>query len=196
MRALERTVAVVAGATRGAGRGIACMLGEAGATVYCTGRSIREKPSTKGRAETIDETAEMVAVRIAELLAPELRPHGITAVAVTPGFLRTEAMLEAFGVTESNWRDAVKKDPYCAGSETLSATASRVGHIDRSHSLRCASPRSQCADLCRSRTPEPTLCNDRWFLSVCYLKAEFRVASCNVSGKIVEVRLKMMFREQ
>jgi NAD(P)-dependent dehydrogenase (short-subunit alcohol dehydrogenase family) len=204
------------------------MLGEAGATVYCTGRSIRGKPSTKGRPETIDETAELVAVRggigipvqvdhtvqdqvrvffdrvtseqgrldvlvnnvngddlnvwnkpfwqqsldkgllmiergvhshiitnhaaiplllssrrglivgitdrgsasffyglekasvmrIAELLAPELRPHDITVVAVTPGFLRSEAMLEVFGVTESNWRDAVKKDPYFAGSET------------------------------------------------------------------------------
>jgi NAD(P)-dependent dehydrogenase (short-subunit alcohol dehydrogenase family) len=57
-------------------------------------------------------------MRIAELLAPELRPHGITAVAVTPGFLRSEAMLEGFGVTEANWREAVKKDPYFAGSET------------------------------------------------------------------------------
>jgi NAD(P)-dependent dehydrogenase (short-subunit alcohol dehydrogenase family) len=228
MRALEGSVAVVAGATRGAGRGIACMLGEAGATVYCTGRSVRGKPSTPGRPETIDETAEMVAarggiaipvqvdhtvrdqvralfdrvaseqgrldvlvnnvngddladweqpfwqqlldrgllmiergvhshlitshtavplmlprrrglivgitdrgivsffhgfeklsvMRIAELLAPELRPHGIAAVAVTPGYLRSEAMLEGFGVDESNWRDAVKKDPYFAGSET------------------------------------------------------------------------------
>ena len=228
MRSLEGTIAVVAGATRGAGRGIACMLGEAGATVYCTGRSIRGKTSTKGRPESIDETAEMVTarggigvpvqvdhtvqdqvraifdrvaseqgrldvlvnnvngddlkdwnkpywqqsldkgllmiergvhshlitshiaiplmlqhrrglivgitdrgsagffygfekssvMRIAELLAPELRPHGITAVALTPGFLRSEAMLEGFGVTESNWRDAVKKDPYFAGSET------------------------------------------------------------------------------
>jgi NAD(P)-dependent dehydrogenase (short-subunit alcohol dehydrogenase family) len=228
MRWLEGTVAVVAGATRGAGRGIACMLGEAGATVYCTGRSIRGKLSTQGRPETIDDTALMVAarggigiavqvdhtvpdqvralfdrvasersrldvlvnnvngddlaewhkpfwqqslekglrliergvhshlitshaaiplmlqnrrglivgitdrgspsffygfeklsvMRIAELLAAELRPHGITAVAVTPGFLRSEAMLEGFGVTESNWRDAVQKNPYFAGSET------------------------------------------------------------------------------
>jgi hypothetical protein len=55
---------------------------------------------------------------MAELLAPELRPRAITAVAVTPGFLRSEAMLERFGVTEANWRDAVKADPYFAGSET------------------------------------------------------------------------------
>ena len=53
---LSGKIAVVAGATRGAGRGIACMLGEAGATVYCTGRSVRGKPSTKGRPETTDET--------------------------------------------------------------------------------------------------------------------------------------------
>jgi NAD(P)-dependent dehydrogenase (short-subunit alcohol dehydrogenase family) len=57
---LKGKVAVVAGATRGAGRGIACMLGEAGATVYCTGRSTRGHPSIKNRPETIEETAEMV----------------------------------------------------------------------------------------------------------------------------------------
>jgi NAD(P)-dependent dehydrogenase (short-subunit alcohol dehydrogenase family) len=228
MRPLEGKVAVVAGATRGAGRGIACMLGEAGATVYCSSRSVRGHPAVKGRPETVDETAEMVAahggkavavqtdhtqrdqvarlfdrvanehgrldilvnnvngddlvewegpfwkqsldkglrllergvdahvitthaaiplmlpagrglivgisdlgsisffygfekacvMKMAELLAPELRPHRIAAVTVTPGFLRSEAMLENFGVTEANWRDAVKKDPYFAGSET------------------------------------------------------------------------------
>src|SRR5437588_10631560 len=61
---LKGKVALVAGATRGAGRGIACMLGEAGATVYCSGRSTREHPTTTGfyagRPETVDETAEMV----------------------------------------------------------------------------------------------------------------------------------------
>src|SRR4029453_9519058 len=58
---LEGQVALVAGATRGAGRGIARMLGEAGATVYCTGRSASGQSSPRGRAETIEETAEMVA---------------------------------------------------------------------------------------------------------------------------------------
>src|ERR1051325_8096723 len=53
-------VAVVAGATRGAGRGIARALGEAGATVYCTGRSVKGKPSPYRRPETIDETASMI----------------------------------------------------------------------------------------------------------------------------------------
>src|SRR5437870_13337941 len=57
---LTGLVAVVAGATRGAGRGIARALGEAGATVYCTGRSTRGNPSPYKRPETIEETAELV----------------------------------------------------------------------------------------------------------------------------------------
>src|SRR5918994_5352311 len=65
LKPLNESVAVVAGATRGAGRGIARMLGEAGATVYCTGRSSRARPNLSahvnaGRPETIEETAEMV----------------------------------------------------------------------------------------------------------------------------------------
>src|SRR3989442_11312761 len=67
MKPLKSKIAVVAGATRGAGRGIACMLGEAGATVYCSGRSTRDRPPATGtyagRTETIEETAEMVTTR-------------------------------------------------------------------------------------------------------------------------------------
>src|SRR3954454_2785753 len=59
MPALENTVALVAGATRGAGRGIAVSLGEAGATVYCTGRSTREARSEYVRPKTVEETAEL-----------------------------------------------------------------------------------------------------------------------------------------
>jgi NAD(P)-dependent dehydrogenase (short-subunit alcohol dehydrogenase family) len=227
-------VAVVAGATRGAGRGIARALGEAGATVYCTGRSTRGHPSPYNRPETIEETAEMVtalggrglAVRVdhsretevqaffarlarehhrldvlvnsiggespllggwasfwktdlqtgsealqqsllshlatakhatpimikrrrglivevsegdtvfggggnaltdvvksalkgfAARMAGELYSYGITAVSITPGFLRSESMLQHFGVTEANWRDAGKKDKYFLVSES------------------------------------------------------------------------------
>jgi NAD(P)-dependent dehydrogenase (short-subunit alcohol dehydrogenase family) len=233
MKPLQDRIAVVAGATRGAGRGIARALGEAGATVYCTGRSVRGRPATGTRPETIEETAELVtaaggvgipvrtdhtvedevralfervraeqgrldvlvndvwggdelmewgkpfwegdvgkgllmqeravwshlvtarhgvplmvergsglvveitdgdslryrgslfydlaktsAIRLAAGMAYELRPHGVTALAVTPGFLRSEAMLEGFGVTEASWRDAVAKDPFFAESET------------------------------------------------------------------------------
>jgi NAD(P)-dependent dehydrogenase (short-subunit alcohol dehydrogenase family) len=232
---LKGQVALVAGATRGAGRGIACMLGEAGAKVYCSGRSTREHPPATGfyagRPETIDETAEMVArfggvgiaartdhlvpqqvqslierirreqgrldvlvndisegeahewqpfwkldlekgfrmlrnaldthiitaqyaapliieggrgliveigdgdtldhrqtlfydlvkisvSRFAYAMAEELHKHGIAAVAVTPGFMRTEAMLDHFGVKEANWREGGKKDPHFLHSET------------------------------------------------------------------------------
>lgn len=230
---LAGRVALVAGATRGAGRGVARALGEAGATVYCTGRSVRGSPSPYGRPETIEETAEgiaadggrAVAVRVdhtveaevaalvdrirseagrldilvnaiagedpvlggwtgildtdlsrAELalrqslvshiitakhaaalmaagrrgliveitegdllygsgnviadlvksghkalafrLAYDLKKHRIAALAVTPGFLRSEAMLEHFGVTAATWRDAGKKDPHFLHSES------------------------------------------------------------------------------
>jgi NAD(P)-dependent dehydrogenase (short-subunit alcohol dehydrogenase family) len=57
---LASAVAVVAGATRGAGRGIARALGEAGATVYCTGRSVRAHPSPYNRPETVEETAKLI----------------------------------------------------------------------------------------------------------------------------------------
>ena len=230
---LEGKVAVVAGATRGAGRGIACMLGEAGATVYCTGRSVRGAPSSVNRSETIEETAEMVTsrggegiyvqvdhtdrdqvkrlfervrkeqngrldvlvndltgdaymefkpfvehplekglkliengslshittsyygvplmiengrgliveitdgtsyelrefnfyydlekainIRLAQSLAQQLRKQKIAVVALTPGFLRSEDMLDNFGVTEENWRDGIKHQRDSAYSET------------------------------------------------------------------------------
>ena len=230
---LKGKIALVAGATRGAGRGIAIALGEAGATVYCTGRSTRGKRSEYDRPETIEETAELataaggrgiaVAVdhlesdavaalvarigseqgrldvlvndvwggerlidwnapiwkhdlsaglrmlelgvkthlitahhalgllsrnpgglvvevtdgtaaynrenyrlstfydlaknaplRLAFDLARELEPHGCTAVALSPGWLRSEMMLEAFGVDESNWRSSAAEHGHFA----------------------------------------------------------------------------------
>ncbi len=81
MKQLEGRIALVAGATRGAGRGIAVALGEAGATVYCTGRSTRERRSEYDRPETIEETAELVtaaggtgiAVAVDHLVAEDVR---------------------------------------------------------------------------------------------------------------------------
>jgi len=165
-------MAVVAGATRGAGRGIAAALGEAGATVVCTGRTTRSSRSEYNRAETIEETAELVTrlggtgiavavdhldhdrvnalahqirtqhghvdvlvnniwggellkggpaqwntpiwkldldkgLRLAFSQGHELEAYGAAAVAITPGWLRSEMMLENFGVSEESWRDAI-----------------------------------------------------------------------------------------
>ncbi len=234
MQVLKGKVAVVAGATRGAGRGIACMLGAAGATVYCTGRSVRGRLSAIGRPETIEETAEMVsahggtglwaqvdhtqpdrvralfervrreqhgrldilvnnisgnfslgddgvpfwehslerglesqraaihahiitshyavplmlahrrgliveindgnglgynvnlyyslnknsAILLAYFMSVELRQHNIAAVALTPGYLRSEVMLEHKGVTEETWQDGIGEDEAWVDSET------------------------------------------------------------------------------
>lgn len=79
-RPLTGHVAVVAGATRGAGRGIARALGDAGATVYCTGRSVRGNLSPYARPETIDETADVIKaaggtaipVRVDHTVEPEV----------------------------------------------------------------------------------------------------------------------------
>jgi NAD(P)-dependent dehydrogenase (short-subunit alcohol dehydrogenase family) len=234
---LAGKVALVSGATRGGGRGIAVALGEAGATVYATGRTTRERRSEIDRPETIEETAELVTaaggegiavavdhldsgqvgglieridsehggldvlvndiwgaehlfewnaplwehdldrglrllrlaidthlitshhalplllrrpgglvvevtdgtaaynadhyrvslfydlakasvIRIAWALAQEVRSQQGTAVALTPGWMRSEVMLEHHGVTESNWRQATERTPHFCISET------------------------------------------------------------------------------
>jgi NAD(P)-dependent dehydrogenase (short-subunit alcohol dehydrogenase family) len=234
---LAGKVALVSGATRGGGRGIAVALGEAGATVYATGRSTRERRSEIDRPETIEETAELVTaaggegiavavdhldpaqvaalvaridsdhgrldvlvndiwgaehlfrfntqlwehdldnglrllrlaidthlitshhalpllirrpgglvvevtdgtadynadhyrvnafydlaktsvIRLAWAQAQELAAHGGTAVALTPGWMRSELMLEHHGVSESNWRDATERTPHFCISES------------------------------------------------------------------------------
>jgi NAD(P)-dependent dehydrogenase (short-subunit alcohol dehydrogenase family) len=232
-RPLDGKVALVAGATRGAGRGIACMLGAAGAVVYCSGRSGAGQTSPMGRSETIEETAALVdvqggqgvavrtdhtresevaalvarieaergrldilvndiwggdamvdwsrrfweldigtvralvdqailshlitarhaaplmvrqggglivevsdghhegyrghllydlvkssVIRLAYAMAWDLHGTGVTALALCPGFLRSEAVLAHFGVTEASWRDAIAQDPFFAESES------------------------------------------------------------------------------
>src|ERR687894_490947 len=82
--ALEGKVALVAGATRGAGRGIAVALGEAGATVYCTGRTTKERRSEYDRPETIEETGELVTEAGGEGIAvavDHLEPEQVEALA-------------------------------------------------------------------------------------------------------------------
>src|SRR4030095_2553779 len=71
------------------------------------------------RSNLFYDLSKLAAIRLAYAMAADLRDYpGITAVAVTPGYLRSEAMLDRYGVTEANWRDAVKNEPYFAESET------------------------------------------------------------------------------
>ena len=70
------------------------------------------------RGNLFYDLAKVSAIRLAIAMAEELRPHHVTALALTPGFLRSEAMLDGFGVTEANWQDAVRQDPHFAASET------------------------------------------------------------------------------
>jgi NAD(P)-dependent dehydrogenase (short-subunit alcohol dehydrogenase family) len=70
------------------------------------------------RGNLFYDLAKISAIRVAFALAQELRPHQVTALALTPGYLRSEAMLDGFGVGEANWRDATKKDPHFSESET------------------------------------------------------------------------------
>ncbi len=64
------------------------------------------------------DLAKSAVIRLALAQAAELRPHGVAAVAITPGFLRSEAVLDHFGVTEATWRDGVAQDPAFAHSES------------------------------------------------------------------------------
>jgi NAD(P)-dependent dehydrogenase (short-subunit alcohol dehydrogenase family) len=70
------------------------------------------------RGNLFYDLAKLSAIRLAYAMAEELRPYAITALALTPGFLRSEAMLDHFGVTEANWQEGAKKDPHFIASET------------------------------------------------------------------------------
>jgi NAD(P)-dependent dehydrogenase (short-subunit alcohol dehydrogenase family) len=68
-------------------------------------------------------------IRLAFTMNQELRKHNVTALAVTPGFLRSEAMLDHFGVTEANWQEGAKKDPDFIASETPYFTGRAVAAL-------------------------------------------------------------------
>ncbi len=70
------------------------------------------------RGNLLYDLAKLSTIRLAYSMAKDLRGRGITALAITPGFLRSEAMLDHFGVTEANWSDAVAQDRHFAQSET------------------------------------------------------------------------------
>jgi NAD(P)-dependent dehydrogenase (short-subunit alcohol dehydrogenase family) len=70
------------------------------------------------RGNLFYDLAKASVIRIAMGQAEELREHGVAVVALTPGFLRSEAILDEFGVTEANWRDGIVKDPHFSASET------------------------------------------------------------------------------
>jgi NAD(P)-dependent dehydrogenase (short-subunit alcohol dehydrogenase family) len=75
------------------------------------------------------DLAKAANLRMAFALAHELEKHGGTAVALTPGWLRSEAMLDAYGVTETNWRDACEKQPHFIITETPRYVGRAVAHL-------------------------------------------------------------------
>jgi NAD(P)-dependent dehydrogenase (short-subunit alcohol dehydrogenase family) len=122
---LQDRVALVAGATRGAGRGIAVALGAAGATVYVTGRSTAGAPSEMGRPETIEETAALVeaaggrayAVRVDHLVPEEVR-RLLARIADEPGALHV-LVNDLFGAVEIEWGKTVWESDLEAGLHLL-----------------------------------------------------------------------------
>jgi NAD(P)-dependent dehydrogenase (short-subunit alcohol dehydrogenase family) len=74
--------------------------------------------ATHYRNSTFYDLAKIAILRLGWALAQELAPHSAAAVTLTPGWLRSEMMLDGFGVTESNWRDAIAQEPHFVISET------------------------------------------------------------------------------
>lgn len=79
---------------------------------------VTDGDSTAYRGNLFYDLVKSSVIRLALAMSEELRPKGVSAVAVTPGFLRSEAMLDHFGVTEADWRDGAAKDPHFIASET------------------------------------------------------------------------------
>jgi NAD(P)-dependent dehydrogenase (short-subunit alcohol dehydrogenase family) len=85
--------------------------------------------SARYRGSLFYDVAKATVIRLALAQAEELRPSGVAAVAISPGFLRSEAVLEHFGVSEENWRDAITADPHFAQSETPRYVGRAVTHL-------------------------------------------------------------------
>lgn len=79
---------------------------------------VTDGSSARYRGTLFYDLAKATVIRLAVGQAEEFRPHGVSVVALSPGFLRSEAMLEHFGVTEETWRDGIEADPHFAISET------------------------------------------------------------------------------
>ena len=79
---------------------------------------VTDGDTTGYRMNLFYDLAKNSTIRLGYAMACDLHKHNITALTVTPGFLRSEAMLDWFGVRETNWRDAIAEDPYFAESET------------------------------------------------------------------------------
>lgn len=79
---------------------------------------VTENDVFSGSGNIVTQLAKLSHRGLALILAPQLKAHGVAAVAITPGFLRSEQMLEHFGVTEANWRDAGAQDPNFLESES------------------------------------------------------------------------------
>jgi NAD(P)-dependent dehydrogenase (short-subunit alcohol dehydrogenase family) len=90
---------------------------------------ITDGDSLAYRGSLFYDLAKVSVIRLAFVMAEELRSHGVTALAVTPGFLRSEAMLDYFGVTEANWRDGAAKEPHFIASETPSYVGRAVAAL-------------------------------------------------------------------
>ncbi|MCU0657919.1 MAG: SDR family oxidoreductase [Polyangiaceae bacterium] len=75
------------------------------------------------------DLVKMAAIRMAFSMAWELRDRPLTALAVTPGFLRSEEMLEHFGVTEATWREAVAQEPHFIASESPAYVARAIAAL-------------------------------------------------------------------
>ncbi|MBG0832100.1 SDR family oxidoreductase [Planomonospora sp. ID67723] len=88
-----------------------------------------EYNSANYRLCTFFDLAKVAVNRLGFSMAHELRPHGCTALSLTPGWLRSEAMLEGFGVTEENWRDAIAKQPDFVISESPAFTGRAVAAL-------------------------------------------------------------------